>query len=245
MSSASQGTIKIADKLKNQITENTTTIRAMRSNQTEVRNFTNFIFLTNRPDAVKIEDGDRRYNIAPRQEVKLEDAHPEVIEQIDDIYKELHDFAGILKTYEVNTRLVRTCVNNDAKTEMRHVSMSVFEEFCQALKRQARILQRCTPDRNHQCYGWRRRVACTAFCQRLDRQSKRGLHNDQRRTLACCVPRIDRTNPSPQRKRICQAPRSQRTYKKHVSDKLALIEIATRYVALRWSGTSVMSYEAN
>ena len=134
MSSASQGTIKIADKLKNQITENTTTIRAMRSNQTEVRNFTNFIFLTNRPDAVKIEDGDRRYNIAPRQEVKLEDAHPEVIEQIDDIYKELHDFAGILKTYEVNTRLVRTCVNNDAKTEMRHVSMSVFEEFCQALK---------------------------------------------------------------------------------------------------------------
>ena len=134
MSSASQGTIKIADKLKNQITENTTTIRAMRSNQTEVKNFTNFIFLTNRLDAVKIEDGDRRYNIAPRQETKLEVAHPEVIEHIDELHKELHDFAGILKTYEVNTRLVRTCVNNDAKTEMRHVSMSVFEDFCRALK---------------------------------------------------------------------------------------------------------------
>lgn len=134
MSSASQGTIKIADKLKNQITENTTTIRAMRSNQTEVKNFTNFIFLTNRLDAVKIEDGDRRYNIAPRQETKLEVAHPEVIERIDELHKELHDFAGILKTYEVNTRLVRTCVNNDAKTEMRHVSMSVFEDFCRALK---------------------------------------------------------------------------------------------------------------
>lgn len=134
MGSASQGTIKIADKLKNQITENTTTIRAMRSNQTEVKNFTNFIFLTNRPDAVKIEDGDRRYNIAPRQEVKLEEAHPDVIEHLDQIDKELLDFAGILKTYEVNTRLVRTCVNNDAKSEMRHVSMSVFEEFCQALK---------------------------------------------------------------------------------------------------------------
>lgn len=134
MSSASQGTIKIADKLKNQITENTTTIRAMRSNQTEVRNFTNFIFLTNRLDAVKIEDGDRRYNIAPRQETKLEVAHPDVLERIDDLHKELHDFAGILKTYEVNTRLVRTCVNNDAKTEMRHVSMSVFEDFCRALK---------------------------------------------------------------------------------------------------------------
>lgn len=134
MGSAQQGTVKIADKLKNQITENTMTIRAMRSNQAEVKNYTNFIFLTNRLDAVKIEEGDRRYNIAPRQETKLEQAHPELLEQLDSIDVELHDFAGILKTYEVNARLVRTCVNNDAKTEMRHVSMSVFEDFCRALK---------------------------------------------------------------------------------------------------------------
>ena len=40
MSSVSQGTIKIADKLKNQITENTTTIRAMRSNRLRYRSRT-------------------------------------------------------------------------------------------------------------------------------------------------------------------------------------------------------------
>ena len=134
MGSAQQGTIKIADKLKNQITENTMTIRAMRSNQAEVKSFTNFIFLTNRLDAVKIEDGDRRYNIAPRQEQKLEDAQPQVLDNLDKIEEELILFAGALKSYKVIERLVRTCVNNDAKSEMRHVSMSVFEEFCRAIK---------------------------------------------------------------------------------------------------------------
>ena len=45
----------MADKLKNQITEPTMTIRAMRASQIELPSYTNFIFLTNRPDAVKIE----------------------------------------------------------------------------------------------------------------------------------------------------------------------------------------------
>ena len=58
MASANSGTMKIADKLKNAITENTMTIRAMRSNQVDTPNYTNFIFLTNRMDAVKIEEGD-------------------------------------------------------------------------------------------------------------------------------------------------------------------------------------------
>ena len=71
---------KMADKLKHQITEPTLTIRAMRTNQIELPSFTNFIFLTNRADAVKIEESDRRYNVAPRQEVKLEIANKEVIE---------------------------------------------------------------------------------------------------------------------------------------------------------------------
>ena len=58
---------KMADKLKHQITEPNLTIRAMRTNQIELPSFCNFLFLTNRADAVKIEEGDRRYNVAPRQ----------------------------------------------------------------------------------------------------------------------------------------------------------------------------------
>ena len=134
MASANSGTMKIADKLKNAITENTMTIRAMRSNQVEMPNYTNFIFLTNRMDAVKIEEGDRRYNIAPRQEQKLEHVYPEVIEGIDDLSAELHKFAAILRNYNVNKQLVRTPIANNAKAQMAQVTMSVMEEFFAAVR---------------------------------------------------------------------------------------------------------------
>jgi len=134
MASANSGAMKIADKLKNAITENTMTIRAMRSNQVEMPNYTNFIFLTNRMDAVKIEEGDRRYNIAPRQEQKLEHVYPEVVEGIDDISAELHKFAALLRNYKVNKQLVRTPIANNAKAQMAQVTMSVMEEFFAAVR---------------------------------------------------------------------------------------------------------------
>ena len=135
MTDAHGGSLRMADKLKNQITEPTMTIRAMRANQIELPSYTNFIFLTNRPDAVKIEPGDRRYNVSPRQETKLEVALPEVIEGIDELENELHTFAGALQSFVVDKRMARTCMNNAAKDEMRTVTMSVFEEFCEALQR--------------------------------------------------------------------------------------------------------------
>lgn len=134
MASASSGTMKIADKLKNAITENTMTIRGMRSNQIELPNYTNFIFLTNRMDAVKLEENDRRYNIAPRQERKLEHVYPEVIAGINDISKELHIFAAILRNYRFNERLVRIPIANNAKAQMAQVTMSVMEEFFAAVR---------------------------------------------------------------------------------------------------------------
>ena len=134
MASANSGTVKIADKLKNAITENTMTIRAMRSNQVEVPNYTNFIFLTNRMDAVKIEEGDRRYNIAPRQEQKLENVFPEVIAGIDKIKHELPVFAAMLEHFEVNAQLVHTPIANNAKAQMAQVTMSVMEEFFAAVR---------------------------------------------------------------------------------------------------------------
>ena len=132
MTDANRGSLRMADKLKNQITEPTLTIRGMRSNQIELPSYTNFIFLTNRSDAVKIETGDRRYNVGPRQEVKLEDAHPEIVENIDTIHEELNTFAGALSQYKVSKRMARICMNNEAKITMRNVTMSVFEEFCEA-----------------------------------------------------------------------------------------------------------------
>ena len=136
MASSSSGAGKMADKLKNQITEPTITIRGMRSNQIEIDNYTNFIFLTNRVDAVNIENGDRRYNIAPKQDKKLIEAYPDIPERLDtnELEEELWSLAGILQTFKYDKRLVETPIDNTAKEQMRNVSMSVFDEFCQALK---------------------------------------------------------------------------------------------------------------
>ena len=125
---------KMADKLKHQITEPNLTIRAMRSNQIELPSFCNFIFLTNRADAVKIEEGDRRYNVAPRQEKKLDAVHVDLVSNIDDIEKELYIFAGVLHKFQVDQRMAHTALENEAKIQMKNISMSVLEEFAAAIR---------------------------------------------------------------------------------------------------------------
>ena len=125
---------RMADKLKHQITEPNLTIRAMRTNQIELPSFTNFIFLTNRADAVKIEDSDRRYNVAPRQEQKIENVHPGLLENLSVLEPELYIVAGVLQKFVVNERMAHTALENDAKKEMKEVSMSILEEFANAIR---------------------------------------------------------------------------------------------------------------
>ena len=125
---------KMADKLKHQITEPTLTIRAMRTNQIELPSYTNFIFLTNRADAVKIEDSDRRYNVAPRQETKLEVTHPDLLTNLEALEHELYIVSGVLDKFKVDARMAHTALENDAKKEMKEVSMSILEEFANAIR---------------------------------------------------------------------------------------------------------------
>jgi hypothetical protein len=125
---------KMADKLKHQITEPNLTIRAMRTNQIELPSFCNFIFLTNRADAVKIEEGDRRYNVGPRQEHKIEERHPDLLSNLDTLDKELYLFAGFLQAFQVDVRMAHSALENKAKQDMKQVSMSVLEEFANAIK---------------------------------------------------------------------------------------------------------------
>ena len=134
MASAHQGANKMAAKLKNQITENTITIREMRTDQREQKSYTNFIFLTNKRDAIRLEEGDRRYNIAPRQETKLVEAHPKLVNNLDKIKSELQDFANCLSNFEYVEKFIRTPIVNVSKEEMRQLAMDDYEEFFQAIK---------------------------------------------------------------------------------------------------------------
>ena len=132
---AASGNIgKMADKLKHQITEPNLTIRAMRANQIELPSYCNFIFLTNRADAVKIEEGDRRYNVGPRQEYKIEEQYPSLLSNFEILEQELYSFAGFLQAFQVDVRMAHTALENKAKQDMKTISMSVLEEFANAIK---------------------------------------------------------------------------------------------------------------
>ncbi len=124
----------LLEKLRNYITEPTTSIRGMRSDTRAVRNFANFIIGGNERDMLRPSEGDRRYNVCPRQEVKLRHSHAELTENLELIDKEVPAFAAALLNFKVYERAVRTPLDNDAKKLLREASRTVVEDFFASLR---------------------------------------------------------------------------------------------------------------
>ena len=59
---------------------------------------------------------------------------PELLTKLDTLEKELYTFSGLLKNFKVDERMAHTALDNDAKKNMKLVSMSVLEEFANAIK---------------------------------------------------------------------------------------------------------------
>jgi len=123
------GASRMMDKLKNLITEPTMSIRGMRAEQVEVPSYSNFIFMTNHPDAMKLEEGDRRFNVAAPQYERLVDAHPDLVYNLDVLGEELSMFAGFLNTFEVDIKLATTAFENKAKKLMKEANIGFREQF--------------------------------------------------------------------------------------------------------------------
>ena len=120
---------KIVNQLKSWITEPEIAIRGMRQNQRTARSYTNFIFASNEYDAIRIAEDDRRFNVAPRQEERIDITSFEV----DALGQEVLQFAGFLMAYEVDKEQAHTAINNDAKAAMRKASQTSVEQFAQAI----------------------------------------------------------------------------------------------------------------
>jgi hypothetical protein len=125
---------KLLNKLKDEIGSNITNIRAMRTDTVERANYTNYIFFSNHLDVIRIEEGDRRFNIAPPQLVPLRAVWPKITSEIDRVDDEIGTFAGFLMAYAVCENSARTCVENDAKGRMKQLAMGYNERFCLAVR---------------------------------------------------------------------------------------------------------------
>lgn len=125
---------KLLNKLKDDITNPVANIRAMRTDVTPVASYTSYIFFSNHSDVVRIEDGDRRFNIAPPQRVPLRQVWPTLSEDLPRISDELGTFVGFMSTYQVDVDCVRVCIENDAKRNMKTLALGYNERFCLAVR---------------------------------------------------------------------------------------------------------------
>lgn len=125
---------KLLNKLKDEIASGITNIRAMRTDVAEKANYTNYIFFSNHLDVIRIEEGDRRFNIAPPQLVPLRAIWPTITSELHLIDDEIGTFAGFLMAYDVCENSARTCIENEAKAKMKQLAMGYNERFCLAVR---------------------------------------------------------------------------------------------------------------
>lgn len=127
--------VRLADRLKAQITEPTITIREMRANQVVRPSFVNFIFLTNHHDAVRIGPDDRRYHVSKRRDRKLTDRFGTGFDEDVPLLKdELTRFAGLLSAHRVDAHAARHPRMNRAKLMVIRGSTSFLEELVEAVR---------------------------------------------------------------------------------------------------------------
>lgn len=118
----------LVNNLKNWITEPKISVRHMQAAARMVDSYTNFIFTTNDFGVIPIQEGDRRINVCPRQQNKLEITS----EEVKDIKKELPAFSQFLTHYKVDVESVRQPLYNDAKIAAQEAARTSIEEFFHA-----------------------------------------------------------------------------------------------------------------
>lgn len=129
---------KITPKLRNWITDDVIALRVMRRDMVNVRNYMGIIIAANEHNPVEIRFGDRRWNVAPRQEtplLKMEWATPELIDSsYGSLYQEanLQEFCDYLQLYVVDDSAARIPLENDAKQAVMRVTQNLPEDIVQA-----------------------------------------------------------------------------------------------------------------
>ena len=120
---------RIMNRLKSFITEPEINARIMHKGHSMHTNFSNIILYSNSHLIVPLETGDRRFNVAPRQEKQLQMTHREVNVEIE---KELSDFANFLHSYEVDVEAVNTVIDSEARQHMIQLAKTTPQVFFEA-----------------------------------------------------------------------------------------------------------------
>jgi hypothetical protein len=116
-------------KLRNFITESQITIRGMFRNAYDARNYTNWIFASNKPDPVAIPENDRRMNVAKYQPKRLDVTDKDLVK----IEAELQAFHDYLLYYQVDKQAARTVLDTADRNTLISISASSVDTATSAL----------------------------------------------------------------------------------------------------------------
>jgi Family of unknown function (DUF5906) len=125
---------KIMADLKQQITEPVISVRKMRMAAREAINYANWIFSTNNKQPIKIEEGDRRYNVGAFCEVMLKD-RIDTYAFVVEIQKELPAFVNYLMTRTADKALAASVCHNEARQYMIDSSMITADVIAKAINK--------------------------------------------------------------------------------------------------------------
>lgn len=117
--------------MKNLITEPTISVRAMFKNASPVRNYTNWLFASNKPDPVTVDKNDRRFNVGPYQGAEF--PRP-TDEEIDAIEAELQTFYHFLLSYSVDKLQASTPLQSEARTTLQELSETTADTAANAIR---------------------------------------------------------------------------------------------------------------
>ena len=120
---------KRINKIKNLITEEHNLLKKKYVNTKTIKNYLNFIFTSNVHDSIWINEQDRRFKVAPRQEKALNYS----LQDIEELNKELQDITNYLMYYNINEIKVSKITHNEARQALIAAGQSTIDEFISIL----------------------------------------------------------------------------------------------------------------
>jgi hypothetical protein len=118
---------RVTSKLKNYITEPTIPLRRMRQQTVDVKNYVSFLFSSNRPQPVQIDESDRRYNIGNFQGLKLPRPEDAAIEE------ELIAFAQYLLAHKADVIASNSIIETLARERIKKLGVSSIDITCYSI----------------------------------------------------------------------------------------------------------------
>lgn len=124
--------VEVMSRLRNWITENKTVINEKNRVEQVVRSFANWIVTSNDNRPIIVPPGDRRWNVAPRQETRINVYPNEYATLIQGT--ELPQFAQLMGGLQVDEILTRNPENNQAKKNLFEATHGIPDAVALALK---------------------------------------------------------------------------------------------------------------